>query len=365
MNLKKWRLNDVRYQEFKEMTLSRSWVKDTAAEGHFIFLPKNLTDNLTDVKPWNIMCEITLFWKDLPSMKEKIERLKKEKHAVILAHYYAPEEVQQVADFVGDSYALAKAAKETSAEVLVFCGVEFMGESAKLLNPQKTVLMPSYTADCPMAHMVQEEKIAELRKQYPDLAVVCYINSTARLKALSDVCVTSSNAVKIVKRMESQNIFFIPDRNLGAFVKAQIPEKNIILNDGCCPIHAAITEQQVREAKQAHPNAIVLAHPECEPNVLALADRIGSTSEILAWAEGEGEEFLIVTEEGVRFPLQNKNPKKQFYFPKPYPVCPGMKENTMQRLCAALESEKVGVEIAEDLRKRALLPLERMLELAK
>lgn len=298
-------------------------------------------------------------------MKERIKRLKQEKDAVILAHYYVPAEVQEVADHVGDSYALAKAAKETSAKVLVFCGVNFMGESAKLLNPQKTVLMPSPGADCPMAHMVREEEIRALRARYPDLAVVCYINSTARLKALSDVCVTSSNAVRVVRKLESKNVFFIPDRNLGAFVKEQVPEKNIILNDGCCPIHAAITAEQVRAAKNAHPNATVLAHPECEPEVLALADRIGSTAEIINWANGEGEEFLIVTEEGVRFPMQSANKEKRFHFPKPCPICPGMKENTLERLCAVLENGDGEIKIPEDLRSRALLPLERMLEMAK
>ncbi len=298
-------------------------------------------------------------------MKEQIARLKKEKDAVILAHYYVPGEVQAVADYVGDSYALAKAAKETDARVLVFCGVNFMGESAKLLNPQKTVLMPSCDADCPMAHMVCEENIAALRKQYPDLAVVCYINSTARLKALSDVCVTSSNAVRVVRKLESRNIFFIPDRNLGAFVKEQIPEKNVILNDGCCPIHAAITAEQVQKAKAEHPNAVVLAHPECEPEVLALADKIGSTAEILTWAQGDEKEYLIVTEEGVRFQMERADGSKRYYFPEPCPICPGMKENTLERLYEVLKTGEGEIEIPEELRVRALIPLERMLEMAK
>jgi len=298
-------------------------------------------------------------------MKEQIARLKKEKDAVILAHYYVPGEVQAVADYIGDSYALAKAAKETDARVLVFCGVNFMGESAKLLNPQKTVLMPSCSADCPMAHMVCEENISALRKQYPDLAVVCYINSTARLKALSDVCVTSSNAARVVRKLESRNIFFIPDRNLGAFVKEQIPEKNVILNDGCCPIHAAITAEQVKQAKAEHPNAVVLAHPECEPEVLALADKIGSTAEILTWAQGDAKEYLIVTEEGVRFQMERADGSKRYYFPEPCPICPGMKENTLERLYEVLKTGKGEIEIPEELRVRALIPLERMLEMAK
>ena len=162
-------------------------------------------------------------------MKTEIQKLKAEKNAVILAHYYAPDEAQEVADFVGDSFYLAKVAKQSTADIIVFCGVSFMGESAKILNPDKKVLMPDLTADCPMAQMVSEDKIKLMREQYDDLAVVCYINSTARLKELSDVCVTSSNAIKIVKSLPNKNIFFIPDKNLGAYVKEQVPEKNIIL----------------------------------------------------------------------------------------------------------------------------------------
>ena len=188
-------------------------------------------------------------------MKDTIEQLKQAKNAVILAHYYAPSEVQEIADYVGDSFYLAKVAKQSNADVIVFCGVRFMGESAKILNPNKKVLMPDLTADCPMAHMVAPDIIEEMRNKYDDLAVVCYINSTAELKCKSDVCVTSSNAVKIVKALPNKNIFFIPDRNLGNFVAAQVPEKNIILNNGCCPIHAKITAEQVREELKKHPEA--------------------------------------------------------------------------------------------------------------
>ena len=221
-------------------------------------------------------------------MKEKIIKLKKEKNAVILAHYYAPAEVQEIADFVGDSFYLAKAAKNTDADIIAFCGVSFMGESAKILNPDKKVLMPDLTADCPMAHMVKDGKIEAMRNEYEDLAVVCYINSTAELKCRSDVCVTSSNAVKIVKNLPNKNIFFIPDRNLGSFVAEQVPEKNIIVNDGCCPIHAAVTAEQIKNKKDAHPEALVLTHPECEEPVLALSDFIGSTADIIKFANAEG-----------------------------------------------------------------------------
>ncbi len=299
-------------------------------------------------------------------MKTKIEHLKQEKNAVILAHYYASPEVQAVADYVGDSFYLAKAAKQSTADIIVFCGVSFMGESAKILNPGKKVLMPDLTADCPMAHMVKAGKIAKMRAEYEDLAVVCYINSTAELKAQSDVCVTSSNAVKIVQALPNKNIFFIPDRNLGSFVAQQIPEKNIIMNDGFCPIHAKITQKQVMDQKALHPEAQILAHPECEPAIVKLADFVGSTAEIIAYANsGTAEAYIICTEYGVEYKLMTDNPHKRFYFPIPTPCCPGMKQNTLERLLTVLQEETNEVQITEDQRKKALIPLEKMLELTK
>lgn len=299
-------------------------------------------------------------------MKEQIERLKKEKNAVILAHYYAPDAVQEIADFVGDSFYLAKIAKQSAADMLVLCGVSFMGESAKILNPEKKVLMPDLAADCPMAHMASREKIARMREMYDDLAVVCYINSTAELKGLSDVCVTSSNAVRIVKALPNKNIFFIPDRNLGRFVAGQVPEKNVILNDGCCPIHAAVSAEQVRAEKAKHPKALVLSHPECEAAVLALSDYIGSTADIIRYAaSSQCREFIICTEDGVLFKLMTDNPDKRFYFPDPHPCCQDMKRNTLERVLSVLQNEDQEVNVSEEVRRKALLPLDRMLELAK
>ncbi len=299
-------------------------------------------------------------------MKEQIKKLKKEKNAVILAHYYAPMEAQEIADYVGDSFYLAKLAKKSNADIIVFCGVSFMGESAKILNPDKTVLMPDITADCPMAHMASVEKIREMREKYSDLAVVCYINSTAELKCESDVCVTSSNAVKIVKALPNKNIFFIPDRNLGRFVAEAVPQKNIILNDGCCPIHAKITAQEVKTEKEMHPNAAVLSHPECNEDVLNISDFVGSTAEIIEYAnESELSEFIICTEDGVDYKLISDNPNKRFYYPKPCPCCVDMKLNTLENIYDCLKNNKNSVEISEEMRKKALLPLERMLELAK
>ena len=294
-------------------------------------------------------------------MRNRIEQLKREKNAVILAHYYAPAEVQEVADYVGDSFYLAKLAKQSDSSIIVFCGVAFMGESAKILNPDKKVLMPDLAADCPMAHMVADGMIEKMRAQYDDLAVVCYINSSAELKCKSDVCVTSANAVKIVKALPNKNIFFIPDKNLGSFA-----EKNIILNDGFCPIHEAITAEQLQREKNNHPNALVLTHPECEKAIIALSDFVGSTSEIIKFAQTSNcKEFIICTEDGVDHKLTTDNPDKQFYYPKPNPCCVGMKQNTLAALLSVLENEDKEVTVAQDLCNGALKPLERMLELGK
>ncbi len=297
---------------------------------------------------------------------KEIENLKVEKDAVILAHYYAPAEAQSIADYVGDSYYLAKVATKLEQKRVVFCGVNFMGESVKILNPEKTVLMPDITADCPMAHMASVDKINELKELYKDLSVVCYINSTAALKCASDVCVTSSNAIDIVKKLDSKNIFFIPDRNLGRFVAEQVPEKNIILNDGCCPIHAALTKKDVLRVKSEHPDALVLTHPECEKEIIELSDYIGSTAEILSFAnKSDAKEFIICTEEGVGFPLAEQNKDKQFYFAKSSFICKDMKLNTLENILKVLKNDTNKVEVDESIRKRALIPLDKMLEMAK
>ena len=299
-------------------------------------------------------------------MKEKIERLKKEKNAVILTHYYAPAEAQEVADYVGDSFYLAKIAKKSTADIIVFCGVSFMGESAKILNPDKKVLMPDLTADCPMAHMVAPGLIQKMREKYEDLAVVCYINSTAELKCQSDVCVTSSNAVKIVRSLPNKNIFFIPDRNLGRYVAEQVPEKNIIVNDGYCPIHAAITVEQLQKVKDEHPTAPVLIHPECEPELLRISDFIGSTAEIIDFAKKNShKEFIICTEDGVDYKLVTDNPEKKFYYPNPHPCCADMKLNTLQNILSVLEKENKEVFVDEAVAANAWKPLDRMLELGR
>ena len=299
-------------------------------------------------------------------IKNKILKLKEQKNAIILAHYYTPSEIQKIADYVGDSFYLAKIAKNSDADCIVFCGVSFMGESAKILNPTKKVLMPDVSADCPMARMVKDGKIEEMRGKYQDLAVVCYINSTAELKCKSDVCVTSSNAVKIVKALPNKNIFFIPDKNLGRYVAEQVPEKNIILNDGYCTIHVKLSVEELLEEKKIHPDALVLSHPECEQEILNHSDYIGSTAEIITFANKSArDEFIICTEDGVKFKLEVDNPNKKFYFTKTSPCCVDMKLNTLDKLLKVLETEENAIELDEQTIKKAILPLDKMLELAK
>lgn len=301
-------------------------------------------------------------------MKEKLDkllRLKKEKDAVILAHYYVPDEVQDIADYVGDSYYLSEIATKVEAQTIVLCGVEFMGESAKILNPDKKVLLPAANADCPMAHMAAVEKIEEIRKEYEDVAVVCYVNSTAELKMNADVCVTSSNAAKIVKQLPNKHIFFIPDENLGSYVAAQVPEKHVILNDGYCHVHSNVRREDILKAKKARPNAQVLVHPECKEEVVALADYAGSTSGIIGYAtESEAQEFIIGTEMGVFHELKKRNPGKSFYVAGSLQICPNMKKITVDKVISALETEQPEVILSEEVRNRAYAPLNRMLELA-
>ena len=300
------------------------------------------------------------------TMRERIEHLKKEKDIVILAHYYVDGEVQEIADLVGDSYFLAKKATEVSQQNILFCGVSFMGESAKILNPGKRVIMADEFADCPMAHMVDIAKIQQVREQYPDVAVVCYVNSTAEIKAYSDVCVTSSNARRVVQSLPNKHIFFIPDNNLGRYISTLVPEKEFIFNDGFCHVHTSIHRENVEEAKKLHPNAPVLTHPECTADVLEISDFIGSTSEILDYAtKSDAKEFIICTEMGIFFELEQKNPDKRFYSVGHRQFCPNMKKITLEKVVRAMEEMEPEVTMDEELRVKANAPLVKMLELAK
>ena len=299
------------------------------------------------------------------TVAEEIQKLKKEKDAIILAHYYVRPEVQDVADYIGDSFYLSKIAASAKEKTIVFCGVGFMGESAKILSPDKTVLMPAMDADCPMAHMATEEGIRKVREEYDDVAVVCYINSTAALKELSDVCVTSANAVKIVKNLPNKDIFFIPDENLGRFVASQLPEKHFIFNDGFCHVHTSIHKEELQKAKEAHPEALVLTHPECTGDILELSDFIGSTSQIIDYAtKSENNTFIICTEMGVFYELHQKNPEKKFYSVGHRQFCPNMKMVRLEGVKEALETMQPEVNLDEEMRQKAALPLEKMLKLA-
>ena len=297
---------------------------------------------------------------------EKIKKLKEEKNAVILAHYYVRPEVQEIADYIGDSFYLSKVAVGLKEQTIVFAGVSFMGESAKILNPGKTVLMPDASADCAMAHMADAQIISKMRDTYEDLAVVCYINSTAELKRHSDVCVTSANAVQIVKALPNKNIFFIPDRNLAHHVAEQVPEKNFVYNEGYCPVHEKMQIAEIKEAKRQHPEALILTHPECPEEIRKISDYVGSTSGIIAYAgKSENKEFIICTENGVRYELEKQNPEKRFYFTKTEPVCEDMKTITLEKILQVLENGDNEIHVDDELRRNSKKPLERMLELAK
>ncbi len=295
-----------------------------------------------------------------------LAQLKKEKNAVILAHYYTDDDVQRAADYVGDSYFLSEKARDVKEKIIVMCGVSFMGESVKLLNPDKIVLLPDSEADCPMAHMASVEKIKEVREKYEDVAVVCYVNSTAELKAHSDVCVTSANALKIVKNLPNKNIFFIPDKNLAHYVSTKVPDKNFIFNNGHCYIHNSVTIDEVKNTKEKYPKAEILVHPECQKEIVEMADYIGSTSGIIKYAsESPAQEFIICTEEGVIYELKEKNPNKKFYLPKENFKCIGMKKITLDKIIKALETNEPQVHLKKELIKEANKPLENMLKMAK
>lgn len=312
----------------------------------------------------------------------EIERLKKERNAVILAHFYVNDEVQDIADHTGDSYNLSRLATTLDNDVIVFAGVQFMGESAKLLSPEKTVILPEPQADCPMAHMVTKETIDRAREEYDDLAVVCYVNSTAEIKSWSDVCVTSSNALKICQRLPQKNILFIPDQNLGRYIASLVPEKNFIFNDGYCPIHQEIDPAEVHALKEAYPEAPVLAHPECNEEVSDLADFLGSTAAIIdRVVEGEETDYIIGTVVGVAHEIERRIAQasedqaqttivpalanKQLHFPATTPRCADMEAITLESVLLALSGERPSVEVNEISAPAAREMLTRMLELSR
>lgn len=293
---------------------------------------------------------------------KELEQIKRDKDVVILAHYYVDGEIQEIADYVGDSFFLAQKARELKANNIIMAGVSFMGESIKILNPQKTVYLPEPEAGCPMAHMVTAEKIEEMRDRYEDLAVVCYVNSTAEIKALSDYCCTSANAVRIISAIPAKHIYFVPDGNLGKNMARLFPDKHFIFNDGFCPVHHQISPDRVKAMKAAYPKAKVLAHLECRPEVVAESDYQGSTSGMLkAVKELGGDDFIILTEKGLAWELEETYPDKHFVYPDM--VCGGMKMIKREDIVRLLEEGGPEVTLDEDIRLRALQPLERMLEI--
>lgn len=302
------------------------------------------------------------------TIDERIAELKKQRDAVVLAHFYVPSEVQAIADYVGDSFYLSKLAASLPNKTIVFAGVEFMGESAKLLSPEKTVYLPEPCADCPMAHMVNKKDIDSVRTMYPDLAVVCYVNSTAEIKSWSDVCVTSSNALKIVKKLPQKDILFIPDSNLGSWIAAQVPEKNFHFVSGYCPIHQNITIKDINELKATWPHAPVLVHPECNKSVVDAADFVGSTSEIINYVTlSDATDFIIGTVEGVSYEIEKHTKAKaiSLHFPKHTPRCNDMDLITKEKVLQALEGKIEEVHIKEHETEKAKITLIRMLELSK
>ena len=300
------------------------------------------------------------------NLKKKIAQLKKEKKAVIIVHNYQRDEIQDIADISGDSLALSQAAVRADAEVIVFCGVDFMAESASILNPGKIVLLPVKEAGCPMADMVTPERLKEKKREHPDAAVVCYVNSSAAIKAESDICCTSSNAIEIVKSLENyKEIIFIPDKNLGRYIQKNVPDKKIILWEGFCPTHIRVSKEEVLKAKEAHPEAEVLAHPECNPDIWSVSDHICSTGGMFKYVKNsKSKSFIIVTEVGMLYGLKKANPDKRFYTPSERLVCPTMKLTTLGWVAHSLEAMEHQIKITGEVRDRAYKSLERMLKVS-
>jgi quinolinate synthase len=302
--------------------------------------------------------------KDLDrELVDKIRKLKDKRSAVILAHNYELGEVQDIADFVGDSLELSQKAAKTDAEVIVFCGVHFMAETASILCPDKVVLLPDMNAGCPMANMITAAQLIARKKELPGYAVVCYVNSSAEVKAESDVCCTSANAVKVVNSIEARDILFVPDQYLGHYVSTKA-NKNMAFWPGYCPTHARIRAEDILRAKSEHPRAKVVVHPECRPEVIALADEVLSTGGIIRFARSTtAREIAIGTEIGIIYRLRKENPDKTFIAVSEQAICPRMKLITLEKILWSLEEMKPEVKVPEKIRIRAKKAVDRMLEI--
>ena len=302
----------------------------------------------------------------MKDLTAKIQKLKKEKKAIILAHNYQRPEIQEIADYIGDSIELSrKAMQETEAEIIVFCAVDFMAESAALLNPNKKVLLPTLGARCPMAQMLTTDEIKRAKKLYPNAPVVLYVNTLAEAKAQCDVCCTSANAVEVINSLDSDIILFGPDRNLAEYVAEKTGKKLIPLPEwGFCPTHLLFQPEDVTILKQAHPEAVVMVHPECSTEMRKSADFIGSTSKMCMFVkESNAKTFIVGTEEGLLYRLRKENPDKQFIMAYDGAVCPNMKLTTLDRLYASLKDEKYVVKVPENVAKKARASLERMFQI--
>ena len=301
---------------------------------------------------------------------KEINRLKREKNAIILAHCYQNVEVDEVADFVGDSLYLSQVAAKTDADIILFAGVYFMAQSAKILSPNKKVLMPNVNAGCAMADMINVQKLRAFKQQYPNIPVVCYINSTAEVKAECDVCCTSSNAINIVKNLGVEKVLFVPDNYLGKWVQKQLKgDVEVITFDGCCPIHQLITVQDIKDTRKKYPNALILTHPECRAEVSESSDFVGSTKEIMAYAkESTSKQFVIATEKGVVDRLNRDSKKynwgKEFFLIKDCIVCESMKMNTLENIYNCLKDEKFEIDVDKEIAKKALMSIDKMLEMS-
>lgn len=297
----------------------------------------------------------------MDNLIEEITRLKKERNAVILAHNYQRPEIYDVADFVGDSLNLSKEAAKTQADEIVFCGVKFMAETAKILNPEKTVLLPSANAGCVLADSITAAQLREKKREHPDAGVVCYINSTAEVKAESDACCTSANALRVVESLPQEKILFVPDKNMASWLQQQTP-KQVIAWDGCCRIHDDMRLEFVLDAKKMHPEALVLAHPECRFEVLEQADAVLGTEGMVAFAKKSGaREFIIATETGMLERLSRECPGKRFFYAPPGGVCGFMKATTLERVRDSLEKNQFEVTVPEEIAARARRALDKML----
>jgi len=292
---------------------------------------------------------------------EEILRLKEDRHAIILAHNYQPADVQDIADLTGDSLELSRAAATMDGDVIVFCGVDFMAETAAIISPEKTVLLPANDACCPMADMITADELKLVKSRHPEAAVVCYVNTTAEVKSESDICCTSSNAVKIVNSLQEDLIIFVPDRNLGLYTQ-RFTKKEILPWEGFCAVHDRITPDHVRKAQDLHPDAIILVHPECRPEVIDLADHVASTSGIIRYVcDSSKKEFIIGTEIGILHRLSRDFPTKQCYTLSPEAICTNMKKTDLNKVKNALISLQPRIIVPEEIAHRARCAIERML----